>query len=127
MNLYGFVKDNPIAFVDPSGEQPTLSSDVGSGGRKGWYTAQQKFLRMVARMEPEEARKQGIPSHIHGWLRNELRRVSQARRQGKRLSIRVPRGYDIGHRSAHVLGGPDDPGNLRFELSSDNRARGPRE
>jgi RHS repeat-associated protein len=131
LNLFEYVGDNPISFIDTSGKQ-----------RKGW--SNQKFLRYVANLSAEKAQELGIPSNIYGWLRNEVRRtknfnklvsqkglkyvreVMKAEASGK---LRVPfdKQYHIGHKTAHVLGGSNDFNNLRFEIAHDNVSRGPRE
>lgn len=115
--------------------------------RPGWSNDQQKFLRNVAKMPKEEAQKLGIPSSIHGYLVNELHRANKMARMIRKegsveavkkkypnikttnKGLRSPfKGqYDVGHIKPHVMGGSNKSENLRFELASDNQARGPRE
>jgi len=136
INIFEFVGSNPINFVDPSGMQ-----------REGWTNDQQKFLRNIGKMSKEDARKHGIPSHIQGYIKNELRRTKQMakkiREHGGRQALRgkykdikttstklrspFKGQYDVGHKKAHVMGGSNKSENLHMELSSDNRRRGPRE
>jgi hypothetical protein len=115
--------------------------------RPGWSNDQQKYLRQVAKMSREEAQKLGIPSNIHGYLVNERDRANKMarliRKEGSVEAVKkkIPNiettnkglrspfkgQYDVGHKKAHVMGGSNKLENLRFELASDNRAKGPRE
>jgi len=135
LNLFEYVGDNPETFADPTGTM-----------RVGWSNDRQKFLRKVAKMSAEEARKAGIPSNIHGYLRNEMRRIRNLRKAIRKAggrenflkmhpkantntSLRSPfkKQFDVGHKEAHILGGSNKAENLRFELYGDNRGRGSRE
>ncbi|MCB1310074.1 MAG: hypothetical protein KDK30_17940 [Leptospiraceae bacterium] len=85
---------------------------------RGWeYTrAKQEFWRRMAD-NPD------MPKHVRGWLKQELKRI----KDGKRKRIRVPRGYDTGHKVPRVAGGKDTPDNFHAEHSDMNRRRGPKE
>jgi RHS repeat-associated protein len=138
INLFEFTNSNPINFVDPSGM---------NNQRLGWTNDQQKYLREVAKMSKEEARRRGIPSNIHGYLKNERRRANKMARMIRKeggveairkkvdkiettsKKIRTPfkNQFDVGHKEAHVMGGSNKPENLQFELARDNRKKGTRE
>lgn len=79
-------------------------------GKHGYsYTKAKQEMLLRALDDPSISRE------IKGWIRNERRRVSR----GEANSMRMPPGYDAGHR----IPGVDTAANLRFEDIWINRSR----
>ena len=103
------------------GKKPSRPKTHGWEYRK----AKQEYLRSLASKNPPHP----VSKHVRGWIKNELRRIARRKRLGltTRLNIRVPRGYNVGHKVPGVMGGANHPSNLELERARMNYKKGPRE
>jgi TolA-binding protein len=86
----------------------TLATEQDGGHGSKYQSARQQFLKQVAN-DPNQ------PRYIRGWLRQEIQLVEN----GRRTTLRNPKGMDVGHRFAGI----DTIINFRLEDASVNRAR----
>lgn len=95
-----------------------MSDELNPPTGHGWdfKKAKQEYLKGLAK-DPNQPK----------WIREHIKRELELIKQGKRKTIRVPKGYNVGHKKPAVGGGANKPSNFQLEHAKGNTAKGPRE
>ncbi|EHG6171561.1 hypothetical protein J5T14_004712, partial [Escherichia fergusonii] len=102
INLYQYAP-NPMGWIDPLG----LAKQCACGQT---YVDQDDRWREIAN-DPKQ------PSHVRGWLKNQISRVDA----GKQPVIKVPPGYELKHRPRFENEAGYDYSHADPALASDHR------